>query len=126
MAPGWITLKSGKSISVFRSFPFFAVHFACVAAFFLTFHWSYPIVCLALYYGRMFFDVWVAARAASGSQTSGSTSSIRWNCSDLAGNMNDPRHREYCHPFSTVTSLGNGLSEELRRRSSSMACLSPR
>jgi len=38
-----------------RSFPFFAVHLACLAAFFLKFHWSYLIVCLAMYYVRMFF-----------------------------------------------------------------------
>jgi len=39
----------------FGPLPFFAVHFACIAAFFLKFHWSYLIVCLALYYVRMFF-----------------------------------------------------------------------
>jgi len=39
----------------FGPLPFFAVHFACIAAFFLNFHWSYLIVCLALYYVRMFF-----------------------------------------------------------------------
>src|SRR5438445_12960250 len=55
MAFGWITLKSGDRISVVRSFPFFAVHLACLAAFFLKFHWSYLIVCLAVYYIRMFF-----------------------------------------------------------------------
>src|SRR5437879_11845014 len=55
MAFGWITLKSGDRISVVRSFPFFAVHLACLAAFFLKFHWSYLIVCLAVYYMRMFF-----------------------------------------------------------------------
>ena len=27
----------------------------CIAAFFLKFHWSYLVVCLALYYVRMFF-----------------------------------------------------------------------
>jgi len=55
MAFGWITLKSGDRISLVRSSPFFAVHLACLAAFFLKFHWSYVIVCLALYYIRMFF-----------------------------------------------------------------------
>src|SRR5690348_3606392 len=55
MALGRITLKSGDHISLFRSSPFFAVHFACIAAFFLKFHWSYLIICLALYYVRMFF-----------------------------------------------------------------------
>src|SRR5437016_3913993 len=55
MALGWITLKSGDRISVFRSSPFFAVHAACLAALLLKFHWSYLVVCLALYSGRMFF-----------------------------------------------------------------------
>jgi hypothetical protein len=55
MALGRITLKSGDRISVLRSSPFFAVHSACLAAFFLKFHWSYLDVCLALYYERMFF-----------------------------------------------------------------------
>jgi stearoyl-CoA desaturase (delta-9 desaturase) len=55
MAFGWITLRSGDRISLVRSFPFFAVHLACLAAFFLKFHWSYLIVCLAMYYVRMFF-----------------------------------------------------------------------
>ena len=54
MAFGWITLKSGDRISLVRSSPFFLVHLACLAAFFLKFHWSYLIVCLALYYIRMF------------------------------------------------------------------------
>jgi hypothetical protein len=35
MAFGWINLRSGDRISLIRSFPFFAVHLACVAAFFL-------------------------------------------------------------------------------------------
>ena len=55
MAFGWITLRSGDRISYIRSLPFVAVHLACIAAFFLKFHWSYLIVCLALYYTRMFF-----------------------------------------------------------------------
>lgn len=55
MAFGWITLRSGDRISLVRSFPFFAVHLACIAAFFLKFHWSYLVVCLAVYYIRMFF-----------------------------------------------------------------------
>jgi stearoyl-CoA desaturase (delta-9 desaturase) len=54
-ALAYITLKNGDRIPLIRSFPFVAVHLACLAAFFLKFHWSYLIVCLALYYVRMFF-----------------------------------------------------------------------
>ena len=42
-------------LSVMASIPFFAVHVACFAAFFVTFHWYYPIVAIALYYMGMFF-----------------------------------------------------------------------
>src|SRR6201988_3103863 len=55
MAFGVITLKSGDRIPWIRTLPFFLVHLACIAAFFLKFHWSYLVVCLALYYTRMFF-----------------------------------------------------------------------
>src|SRR5271170_3402189 len=55
MASGWITLKSGDRINVFRTMPFYLVHLGCLAAFFLKFHWSYLVVCLSLYYVRMFF-----------------------------------------------------------------------
>ena len=55
MAFGVITLKNGDRIPLVRSIPFFVVHFGCIAAFFLKFHWSYLVVCLALYYVRMFF-----------------------------------------------------------------------
>ena len=55
MAFGVITLKNGDRIPLVRSIPFFVVHLACIAAFFLKFHWSYLVVCLALYYVRMFF-----------------------------------------------------------------------
>ncbi len=55
MATATITLRNGARISLIRSFPFVAVHLACLAAFFLGFRWSWLIVCLALYYVRMFF-----------------------------------------------------------------------
>ena len=55
MAFGVMTLKNGDRIPLMRSIPFFVVHVACFAAFFLKFHWSYLVVCLALYYVRMFF-----------------------------------------------------------------------
>ena len=42
-------------MSLVKTAPFFIVHFACLAAFFLKFHWSYLVVCLAVFYVRMFF-----------------------------------------------------------------------
>jgi len=55
MASATISLPNGARISLVRSLPFFAVHLACLAAFFVGFRWSYLVVCLALYYVRMFF-----------------------------------------------------------------------
>lgn len=55
MAPATVVLKNGARISLLRSLPFLAVHVACVAAFFVGFRWPYLLVCLALYYVRMFF-----------------------------------------------------------------------
>src|SRR6266849_6754274 len=55
MATAAITLRNGARISLVRTFPFFAVHLACIAVFFVGFHWSYLVVCLALFYVRMFF-----------------------------------------------------------------------
>src|SRR6266852_5142663 len=55
MATVAIRLRNGARISLLHSLPFFAVHVACLAAFFVGFRWSYLIVCLALYYVRMFF-----------------------------------------------------------------------
>src|SRR6202046_4898299 len=55
MKNGWITLRGGDRINIFRTMPFYLVHLGCLAAFFLKFHWSYLIVCLSLYYVRMFF-----------------------------------------------------------------------
>jgi stearoyl-CoA desaturase (delta-9 desaturase) len=52
---GSIHLKDGDRIPIAKAFPMVAVHLACLAAFFMKFHWSYLIVCLALYWGRMFF-----------------------------------------------------------------------
>jgi stearoyl-CoA desaturase (Delta-9 desaturase) len=42
-------------ISVWRALPFASVHLACLAAFFVRFRWSDVVLCLGLYYGRMFF-----------------------------------------------------------------------
>ncbi len=55
MASATISLPNGARISLVRSMPFFGVHLACLAAFFVGFRWSYLVVCLALYYVRMFF-----------------------------------------------------------------------
>ena len=55
MKNGWITLRGGDRINIFRTMPFYLVHLGCLAAFFLKFHWSYLVVCLSLYYVRMFF-----------------------------------------------------------------------
>ena len=55
MTLGVIQLRDGDQIPVAKTIPMVAVHLACFAAFFMKFHWSYLIVCLALYWGRMFF-----------------------------------------------------------------------
>jgi stearoyl-CoA desaturase (delta-9 desaturase) len=55
MASATISLPNGARISLVRSFPFFAVHLACLAAFFIGFRWPYVVASLALYYVRMFF-----------------------------------------------------------------------
>jgi stearoyl-CoA desaturase (delta-9 desaturase) len=55
MAFGVITLAGGDRIPLFKATPMIAVHLACFAAFFMDFRWTYLIVCLALYYVRMFF-----------------------------------------------------------------------
>ncbi len=55
MASATIALPNGARISLVRSMPFFASHVACLAAFLVGFRWSYLVVCLALYYVRMFF-----------------------------------------------------------------------
>jgi stearoyl-CoA desaturase (delta-9 desaturase) len=36
------------------SIPFFAIHVLALGAFFVKFHWYYPVVALAIYYVRMF------------------------------------------------------------------------
>src|SRR3989304_7021087 len=55
MTLGAINLKRGDRIPVAKAIPMVALHLACLAAFFMGFRWSYLIVCLALYYVRMFF-----------------------------------------------------------------------
>jgi stearoyl-CoA desaturase (delta-9 desaturase) len=55
MTLGVIKLRGGDRIPVAKTIPMIAVHVACLAAFFLPFSWWYPVICLALYYVRMFF-----------------------------------------------------------------------
>ncbi len=55
MASAETALRLTDRISVLHSVPFFAVHAACLAAFFVEFHWYYPLVSLLLYYVGMFF-----------------------------------------------------------------------
>src|SRR3989475_3704414 len=55
MAAAVIVLRNGALIFLVRSLPCILVHIACLAAFFIGFRWSWLIVCLALFYVRMFF-----------------------------------------------------------------------
>jgi len=55
MATLAIPLRNGAHLNLVRTAPFFLAHLVCLAVFFTPFHWSYLIVCLALYYVRMFF-----------------------------------------------------------------------
>jgi stearoyl-CoA desaturase (delta-9 desaturase) len=52
-APGAPALDEDR-VSWAASIPFFAIHAACLAAFFVGFKWWYPLVALGLYYLRMF------------------------------------------------------------------------
>ena len=51
----FIPLPNGSRISMLHTLPFALIHLAVLGVFFVKFHWSYLIACLALYYGRMFF-----------------------------------------------------------------------
>ncbi len=46
---------AGGRVRIPRTIPFAAVHLTCLAAFFIPFRWSYVLLCLGLYYARMFF-----------------------------------------------------------------------
>src|SRR5260370_25868509 len=50
-----IPLPNGSRISVIHSLPFFLVHFAVLAVFFIPFHWYYLVACLGIFLVRMFF-----------------------------------------------------------------------
>ena len=51
----FIPLPNGSRISILHTLPFALIHLAAFSAFWVKFHWSYLIVCLALYWVRMFF-----------------------------------------------------------------------
>jgi stearoyl-CoA desaturase (delta-9 desaturase) len=55
MSAAVILLRNGARISVLRSLPFVAVHLACLAALWVGFRWSWLVLCVALFYVRMFF-----------------------------------------------------------------------
>jgi len=55
MATAELALRATDRISVMHSIPFFAAHAVCLAAFFVEFHWYYPLVSILLYYVGMFF-----------------------------------------------------------------------
>jgi len=50
-----IALRNGNRIPLLATFPFVAVHAACIGVFFVGFRWSWLLGCLALYLVRMFF-----------------------------------------------------------------------
>src|SRR5258708_37285968 len=50
-----IPLPNGSRISVIHSLPFFLVHFAVLAVFFIPFYWYYLVACLGIFLVRMFF-----------------------------------------------------------------------
>ncbi len=55
MATADLVLRQKKQISFWRSLPFWSIHLACVAAFFVGFRWAYIMLALAMYYAGMFF-----------------------------------------------------------------------
>jgi stearoyl-CoA desaturase (delta-9 desaturase) len=55
MATAELAVPRERYITFWTSFPFFAIHAACVAAFFVGFRWTYILLALALYYVGMFF-----------------------------------------------------------------------
>ena len=55
MATAELAVPGERRITFWASLPFFAVHAACVAAFFTGFRWTHIVLALALYYVGMFF-----------------------------------------------------------------------
>jgi stearoyl-CoA desaturase (delta-9 desaturase) len=50
-----IPLPNGSRISILLTLPFFLVHIAALAAFWVPFPWPYLFACLGLFVVRMFF-----------------------------------------------------------------------
>lgn len=50
-----IALPNGARISILMTMPFFLIHAAALAVFWVKFHWWYPVTCLAVFAVRMFF-----------------------------------------------------------------------
>jgi stearoyl-CoA desaturase (delta-9 desaturase) len=55
MSNSRIARDADERIEPLQSLPFFAVHVAALAAFFIGFKWWYPVLALASYYVRIFF-----------------------------------------------------------------------
>src|SRR5574341_2565541 len=55
MATAQLALPRERNITFWGAFPFFAVHLACLAAFFTDFRWTHVVLALSLYYVGMFF-----------------------------------------------------------------------
>ncbi len=55
MATAALSAPEKQRITLRGSLPFFAIHAACVAAFFTGFRWTYIVLALVLYYVGMFF-----------------------------------------------------------------------
>src|SRR5690242_9275160 len=47
-------VNDSDKLNRITSIPFFAIHVLALGAFFVRFHWSYPVVALGLYSLRMF------------------------------------------------------------------------
>ena len=55
MATAELAVPRERHITFWTSLPFFSIHAACVAAFFVGFRWTYILLALVLYYVSMFF-----------------------------------------------------------------------
>ncbi len=55
MATAELVVPKERGVTFWGALPFFAVHAACVAAFFTGFRWTYILLALVLYYVGMFF-----------------------------------------------------------------------
>ncbi len=55
MAAQFLLATTSQARAALKTLPFWAVHLACLAVFWIEFRWSYVALCLALYFSRMFF-----------------------------------------------------------------------